>query len=113
MIMGGESPTEIPEIDERHLLPSLDGVRFPAPKWQLLAYAEYNGAGLPIRLALWRLPERLYRNVSDIAHAIKATYQEPSPGSLSETCAESARPAVRSPRAVPVVPLAARRKRPR
>jgi hypothetical protein len=92
------------QIDERQLCPALDGVRFPAPKWQLLACADYNGVCLPVREALWRLPERVYRDVTDVAGAVKEGYRDRSPGWSGETRAESVRPA-RSPHAVRVVSL--------
>jgi hypothetical protein len=54
-------------LDELVLYSALDGVCFPAPRWLLLAYADYNGAGYQLRSGLLRMPERLYRNLVDVA----------------------------------------------
>ena len=64
-VVGHEGPVEWREPAEQWLRPSLDGVRFPAPRWLVLVYADYNGVGYPLRSALLRLPERLYRDLGD------------------------------------------------
>ncbi|HEY1972870.1 MAG TPA: DUF2795 domain-containing protein [Pseudonocardia sp.] len=112
-----QPPARRPLIGERQLRHSLDGVRFPAPKWQLVACADYNGTALPIRLVLWQLPERTYRSVGDVVYAVQATTRDlagaPSTGRSPQPSAAAQRAgAVRSPRAVPIIPLATRRRPP-
>jgi hypothetical protein len=68
--VNSQPSAEPPRIDEPQLRTSLDGVQFPAAKWQLLSRAEYNSAALPIRVAPWQLPERLYHNITDVANAV-------------------------------------------
>jgi hypothetical protein len=81
-VVNSEPSYSLTGIDKPQLRTSLYEIRFSAPKWQLLPCAEHNGAALPIRLALWRLPERLYRDIIDVASAaVKARHRGPSPGS--------------------------------
>jgi hypothetical protein len=39
---------------------------FPAPRWQVIAQAQYYGAGSDFMLALDRLPTRTYVSASDV-----------------------------------------------
>ena len=48
----------------------LAGVRFPAPRWQLVAHAQHWGATPSCITELVTLPVREYRNLSDVAAAI-------------------------------------------
>ena len=61
---------EIPpmyEVDVQHLTRTLEGLRLPAQRWQILAWAEHNGVGMQLRGALQSLPLRTYRNLAEIA----------------------------------------------
>jgi hypothetical protein len=44
----------------------LAGLTFPAPRWQVIAQAQYYGAGSDFMLALDRLPTRTYVSASDV-----------------------------------------------
>jgi hypothetical protein len=48
----------------------LDGVRYPAPRWQLVAHAQHWGATPSCITELVTLPIRDYRNLNDVAAAI-------------------------------------------
>jgi hypothetical protein len=48
----------------------LDGLPFPARRWQLLAQAELNGVDAVTHERLRRLPEREYANADDVAYAL-------------------------------------------
>lgn len=48
----------------------LAGVRFPAPRWQLVAHAQHWGATPSCITELVTLPVRDYRNLNDVAAAI-------------------------------------------
>jgi hypothetical protein len=60
------------QVDVQHLTRALEGMRFPAQRWQILAWADHNGAGLQLRAALQFLPERAYRGLSEIASVANA-----------------------------------------
>jgi hypothetical protein len=60
------------QVDVQHLTRTLEGMRFPAERWQILAWAEHNGVGLQLRAALQALPERRYRSLPEIAHEANA-----------------------------------------
>lgn len=49
-----------------------DGLRFPAAHWQLLAWAEYYGAGGSLRARLWALPDRVFTDLTDVLAALPA-----------------------------------------
>lgn len=49
------------------------GVRYPARKWELLAWADYNGADTEMRRALWALPGGVYRSLAEVAEAVVST----------------------------------------
>ena len=48
----------------------LDGLVFPARRWQLIAQAQHYGATCDYTLALSRLPPRIYLGVEDVASQI-------------------------------------------
>ena len=48
----------------------LAGVRFPAPRWQLVAHAQHWGATPSCITELVALPVREYRSLNDVAAAI-------------------------------------------
>jgi hypothetical protein len=65
-------------VDPADIATVLDGIAFPARTWQLLAQADYYGAGGGrIRADLGRLPNRVYPSLA----AVIATL-----GSLSAAC---------------------------
>jgi hypothetical protein len=66
-------PIKKGKLDELSLCSAFDGIRFPAAKWLLLAYADYNGASYQLRAALGRLPERIYRGVVDVVSEVNRT----------------------------------------
>jgi ABC-type transporter Mla subunit MlaD len=45
---------------------ALVGMPYPARRWQILAWAEYNGAGSPLRMALLEIPEKSYGSLGEI-----------------------------------------------
>ncbi|WP_028933905.1 DUF2795 domain-containing protein [Pseudonocardia spinosispora] len=51
---------------------ALRGVSYPAQRWQLLAWADYNATGGRLRDAVWQLPERAYAHLYDVHDAIHA-----------------------------------------
>jgi hypothetical protein len=55
------------QVDVHDLTRTLEGMRFPAQRWQILAWADHNGVGLQLRAALQFLPERTYPGLSEIA----------------------------------------------
>ncbi|HET9141811.1 DUF2795 domain-containing protein [Actinophytocola sp.] len=58
---------------ERALLQVLDGLRFPAAKWQILTQAELYGADVRTRGELLRLPTRQYRSTNEITEFLNAS----------------------------------------
>jgi hypothetical protein len=44
----------------------LAGLVFPAHRWQVIAQAQYYGAGADFLLALDRLPTRTYSNIGEV-----------------------------------------------
>jgi hypothetical protein len=60
--------------EQRHaIVAALAGMRFPARRWQLIAWADYNCASLSTRDLLSRLSEvTIYRDLGHVlAHAHK------------------------------------------
>jgi len=51
----------------------LDGLRFPAQRWQLIAQGELYGADVVTMAKLHRLPPRLYLDCDDVTAEIIAT----------------------------------------
>lgn len=49
------------------IIHALDGITYPAQRWEILSGAEYNGATLALRSALGRLPARRYTDVQHVA----------------------------------------------
>jgi hypothetical protein len=58
--------------DEVGIRDVLAGVRFPAPRWQLVAHAQHWGATPSCVTELVALPVRDYRSLNDVAAAIAA-----------------------------------------
>lgn len=56
--------------DEVGIRDVLAGVRFPAPRWQLVAHAQHWGATPSCITELVTLPIRDYRSLDDVAAAI-------------------------------------------
>lgn len=59
-------------VDESVLTSAFAGMTFPAPRWQLLAWAEHNGAGPALLAALYRAPERDYYDLDGVARSLRA-----------------------------------------
>lgn len=84
----------------------LDGVRFPAPRWQIVAHAQHWGATPSCITELVTLPIREYRNLNDVTSAIaqqrsaarRSAAQPPDPSSESPGTGPNARRASRRPR---------------
>jgi hypothetical protein len=56
--------------DEVGIRAVLDGVHFPAPRWQLVAHAQHWGANPSFITELVSLPVRDYRSLNDVSAAI-------------------------------------------
>ncbi|HEY7594795.1 MAG TPA: DUF2795 domain-containing protein [Actinophytocola sp.] len=48
----------------------LDGLSYPAQKWQITTCAELYGADVRTRRALYRLPTRVYESAADVSSAL-------------------------------------------
>jgi hypothetical protein len=48
----------------------LDGVEFPAAKWQLIAHADHYGADAVTRTELWSMPVGVYPDLVSVLTAI-------------------------------------------
>jgi hypothetical protein len=48
----------------------LDGVEFPAAKWQLIAHADHYGADAVTRAELWAMPVAVYPDLVSVLTAI-------------------------------------------
>jgi hypothetical protein len=60
----------------QYLTSILAGLRFPAKRWQIIAWASYNGAGLQLVGAMQNMPEIAYQSVGHVGQALN----EVSPG---------------------------------
>jgi Protein of unknown function (DUF2795) len=49
------------------------GVTYPAERWELLAFAEYNGACANLLSSLQRLPVVQYHSVSHIVDSLRSS----------------------------------------
>ena len=54
----------------RYLASVLEGLSFPAERWQVIAWASYNGAGLPLVGALQDMPAILYLSVGHVGREL-------------------------------------------
>lgn len=59
--------------DSRHLEWFLKGVLYPAAKWQLLAWAEFNGASHTFLEVLHGMPHESYKCECQVAEAINSS----------------------------------------
>ena len=57
----------------------LDGITFPAPRWLLIAQAQYSGAPAVYVSQLARLPATTYQSLSEVMQAV-AQEAAPDPG---------------------------------
>lgn len=53
----------------------LEGLTYPAAKWQIVAEADYFGTNGPIRALLWAIPAGQYESFEDISIAIAAVHE--------------------------------------
>jgi hypothetical protein len=60
-------------MDRSDVAAVLDGLRFPAYRWEVIAQAELYGTDMVTRRRLHRLPARLYADCDDVADTIRAT----------------------------------------
>lgn len=60
------------DLDIAGIRDVLDGLEFPASRWQLIAQAQYYGAHSACTGELSRLPTREYRSLSDVAEHVVA-----------------------------------------
>jgi hypothetical protein len=67
---GVESATPA-RVDEHYLRSAHEGVNFPAQRWQIVAWAEHNGAGLRLVSALRATRERTYQDLAAVAYELK------------------------------------------
>lgn len=58
-------------VDAERLTQVLDGVAYPAAKWQLIMHAEEYGADTATRADLWALPSREYPDLVAVLAAIE------------------------------------------
>ncbi|MCW2718381.1 DUF2795 domain-containing protein [Pseudonocardia sp.] len=59
-----------PRADVARLSQVLDGVGFPAAKWQLIMHAEQYGADAATRSDVWSLPSGTYPALVDVLAAL-------------------------------------------
>ena len=59
-------------MDRSDVAAVLDGLRFPAYRWEVIAQAELYGTDMVTRRRLHRLPVRLYADCDDVADTIRA-----------------------------------------
>jgi hypothetical protein len=59
-------------ISEAELVHALTGMPYPAHRWQLVAWADYNCASSQVREALRHLPDRTYASLSQLIDTIAA-----------------------------------------
>jgi hypothetical protein len=64
-------PLPPPRISEKYLRAILDGIAFPASRWLIVTWADYNGASVDIQTKLRGLSERTYRSYGDVEYEIK------------------------------------------
>jgi len=62
-------PAAPPSLGPERIPALLVGMPYPAQRWQLVVWADYNGGGAAARAALLKLPERTYRSLSDVLNA--------------------------------------------
>lgn len=57
-------------INEHHLFQALRGMPYPAQRWQLMVWADFNGSGWLLMPAISELPERQYDDFDDVRRAV-------------------------------------------
>lgn len=99
---------------------ALRGVSYPAQRWQLLTWADYNAAPSRLRDAVWQLPERTYAHLYEVHDTIHARLPKPTGPPAVVPTADPGPPTVPGPtswadrqRALRAVPSAARGGAPR
>jgi hypothetical protein len=55
----------------------LAGLAFPAHRWQVIAQAQYYGAGSAYMVALGQLPPRIYHSVAEVTAHLHTPPQPP------------------------------------
>ena len=62
----------MPRIGADQIAHALVGMTYPAPRWQVVAWADYNGASFQLREAVRGLPEKIYTSLAEIVVAMRA-----------------------------------------
>jgi hypothetical protein len=52
---------------------ALAGISYPAQRWQLVTWADFNAASAETCARLLALPERAYRSLADVISALAAS----------------------------------------
>lgn len=60
------------ELDRR-IEQVLDGLRFPAHRWQIVTQADMYGVDTTTRKLIHTLPPRVYRDLADVSSALPPT----------------------------------------
>lgn len=71
--MSGPPTTRLSEIEKQSLRFVLDGLSFPAERWEIVAAADFYGADVHTSRRLRALPlrDRPYRDLPDVLHALE------------------------------------------
>ena len=80
--MNGTVTGHTPVMDvqrERIVRQVLQGLRYPAEKWQIVTQAELYGADAETKLELHALPARRYRDTTEVTAALDHTAPPNSP----------------------------------
>ena len=86
-------------MDRSDVAAVLDGLRFPAYRWEVIAQAELYGTDMVTRRRLHRLPVRLYADSDDVADTVTATdaAADQAPASRTAAAREPGPPRVSGP----------------
>jgi Protein of unknown function (DUF2795) len=64
-------------VDAELIASVLAGMPFPASRWEIVTWAEFNGAAWPIIDVLADLPDRRFHGSQDIAAEVAGVRKEP------------------------------------
>lgn len=57
-------------VEMRYLASILEGLSFPAMRWQIIAWAVHNGAGPQFVGAFHSMPEGIYQSISCVGREL-------------------------------------------
>jgi len=80
-------------MDRSDVAAVLDGLRFPAHRWEVIAQAELYGTDMVTRRRLHRLPVRLYADCDDVAATVTAADLRAARRRLAHRCGPISGPA--------------------